>query len=62
MRVSVDQKADAVYLYMTEEKIESSEEVADGIIVDYDKDGKMVGIEILNASQINRKKSAIRRK
>ena len=61
MRVSVDQKADAVYLYMTEEKIGSSEEVADGIIVDYDKDGKMVGIEILNASQINRKKSAIRR-
>lgn len=61
MRASVDQKADAIYLYMTEEKIESSEEVADGIIVDYDKDGKMVGIEILNASQINRKKSAIRR-
>ena len=30
MRVSVDQKADAVYLYMTEEKIGSSEE---GVIV-----------------------------
>lgn len=51
MRVRVDQQADAIYLDLTGEKIESSEEVADGIILDYDKAGNMVGIEILDASK-----------
>ena len=51
MRVRVDQQADAIYLDLSGEKIESSEEVADGIILDYDKDGNLVGIEVLDASQ-----------
>ncbi len=51
MRVRVDSQTDAVYLDLTEQAIESSEEVAEGIILDYDKDGHMVGIEILDASK-----------
>ena len=51
MRVRVDQQADAIYLDLTGKKIESSEEVADGIILDYDKAGHMVGIEILDTSK-----------
>ncbi|OGI50154.1 MAG: DUF2283 domain-containing protein [Candidatus Muproteobacteria bacterium RIFCSPHIGHO2_12_FULL_60_33] len=51
MRVRIDQQADAVYLDLTGREIESSEEVADGIIVDYDKAGRLVGIEILDASK-----------
>ena len=31
--------------------IHESEEVADGIILDYDKDGNIVGVEILDASK-----------
>lgn len=51
MRVRVDQQADAVYLDLTGREIESSEEVSDGIILDYDKTGHLVGIEILGASK-----------
>ena len=51
MRVRIDQQADAIYLDLTEREIESSEEVADGIILDYDKAGRLVGIEILDASK-----------
>ncbi len=51
MRVRIDQQADAVYLDLTGREIESSEEVADGIIIDYDKAGRLVGIEILDASK-----------
>ncbi len=51
MRVRVDQQADAIYLDLTGEKIESSEEVADGTILDYDRKSNMVGIEILDASK-----------
>ncbi len=50
MRVRIDQQVDAVYLDLTGREIESSEEVADGIILDYDKEGHLVGIEILDAS------------
>ena len=54
MRVRVDQQADAIYLDLTGEKIESSEEVADGTILDYDRKSNMVGIEILDASKKTR--------
>ncbi|MHB0872376.1 MAG: DUF2283 domain-containing protein [Acidithiobacillus ferrooxidans] len=47
MLVRVDREADAVYLELTSAPIEESEEVADGVVLDYDKDGNLVGIEIL---------------
>ena len=51
MRVRIDQGADAVYVNLTDRAIEGSEEVADGIIVDYDAEGRIVGVEILDASK-----------
>jgi uncharacterized protein YuzE len=49
--VRVDHGADAVYLNLTDRPIEGSEEVADGIVVDYDAEGRIVGVEILDASK-----------
>ena len=46
MRVRVDHGADAVYLNLTDRPVQESEEVADGIVVDYDAEGRIVGIEI----------------
>ena len=51
MRVRVDAAADAVYVNLTDRAIKDSEEVADGIVVDYDAEGRIVGIEILDASR-----------
>jgi uncharacterized protein YuzE len=51
MRVRVDHAADAIYLNLTDRAIKEREEVADGIIVDYDDEGRIVGIEILDASK-----------
>ncbi len=51
MRVRVDTKADAVYLNLTDRPVQESEEVADGIVVDYDAEGRIVGVEILEASR-----------
>ena len=51
MRMRIDQQADAVYLTLADRAIESSAEVTDGIILDYDADGRVVGIEILDASR-----------
>jgi uncharacterized protein YuzE len=51
MRVRVDHAADAIYLNLTDRPIKDSAEVADGIVVDYDDVGRIVGIEILDASK-----------
>jgi uncharacterized protein YuzE len=51
MRVRVDQQADAVYVNLTDRSIKDSAEVADGIVIDYDDEGRIVGVEILDASK-----------
>jgi uncharacterized protein YuzE len=51
MRVRVDHGADAVYLNLTDRPIKESEQVAEGIVVDYDAEGRIVGVEILDASK-----------
>jgi uncharacterized protein YuzE len=51
MRVRVDREADAVYVNLTDRAIKDSAEVADGIVVDYDDEGRIVGVEILDASK-----------
>ncbi|MBI2716647.1 MAG: DUF2283 domain-containing protein [Rhizobiales bacterium] len=51
MHLRVDHAADAIYLNLTDRPIKDSEEVADGIVVDYDAEGRIVGVEILDASK-----------
>jgi uncharacterized protein YuzE len=47
MRVKVDMESDALYFRLSEDEVEESEETSPGIIIDYNKDGKVIGIEIL---------------
>jgi uncharacterized protein YuzE len=51
MRVRVDHASDVVYLNLTDRRIEESDEVAEGIIVDYGADGRIVGVEVLDAAK-----------
>jgi uncharacterized protein YuzE len=48
--MTYDPDADAVYIYMARGKIDRQEEIGD-IIYDLDAAGRMLGIEILSASQ-----------
>jgi uncharacterized protein YuzE len=45
MRARLDRAADAVYLNLTYRPIKDSAAVADRIVVDYDDEGRIVGIE-----------------
>lgn len=47
MRIKVDREADALYVRLSEADIVESEEVAPGVIVDYDASGTVVGLEVL---------------
>ncbi len=51
MRIKVDLESDALYFRISEDPIEESEEIKNGLIVDYDASGKVVGIEILNIKE-----------
>jgi uncharacterized protein YuzE len=47
MKLTIDRKADALYLDLDEAPAVESEEVSPGVIFDYNADGKVVGIEML---------------
>ena len=51
MKVKYDKEVDVLYIIFSEEKVKESDEDKPGIILDYDKRGVIVGIEILNASK-----------
>ncbi len=51
MKVTYDQEADVLTIQLSRAPVEESDEDKPGVILDYDKDGNIVGIEILNASK-----------
>ncbi len=50
MHVRVDRGADAIYLTLGQAAVHESEEVSEGVVLDFDDQGRLVGIEILDAS------------
>jgi uncharacterized protein YuzE len=51
MKLKIDRDADALYLTLDEQAAVESEEVAPGIIVDYNAAGHVIGIEMLHLSR-----------
>lgn len=51
MKVTYDPKVDILRILFSNIPIEESDEDKPGVIIDYDKDGNIVGLEILNASK-----------
>lgn len=55
MIVTYDNEVDAIYFKLTENKIDSTEPDTDRIIIDYDEDNNIVGIEVLDFNYLIRK-------
>jgi len=51
MKITYDPKADAMNIKFQEGEYEISKEVAEGIVIDYTKEGKVIQIEILDVSK-----------
>jgi uncharacterized protein YuzE len=51
MKIHYDPEVDALYIELTKGNYEVSREISDSIVVDEDKNGKVLGIEILDASK-----------
>lgn len=51
MRTRYDPEADALYLRLADAAIVESQEVSPGIMLDFDAEGRVVAIEILDVSE-----------
>ncbi len=51
MKAFYDSEVDVLRILFSNKRIEESDEDKPGIIIDYDKDGNIVGMEVLQASK-----------
>ncbi len=51
MKIEYSKEADAIYVYFKEDFVASSKEIEDGVVIDFDKKGQLIGIEVLDVSQ-----------
>ncbi len=50
MKLSYYPETDSLYIDLSEKTSVESKEISEGVVLDYDADGKLVGIDIDNAS------------
>ncbi len=50
MKLKVDQQSDALYFRLHENRIVESEEVRPGVILDFDENDRVIGVEFLGIS------------
>ena len=50
MRIEYSKTADALYVYFREIEVARSDDIHDGVVVDFDDQGQLVGIEVLDVS------------
>ncbi|HZT42703.1 MAG TPA: DUF2283 domain-containing protein [Chthonomonadaceae bacterium] len=48
MRLRYDPEVDALSIDLFDEPVEDTEEIEEGVIVDYDKSGRVISVEILD--------------
>lgn len=50
MKLSYHAETDSLYIDLSERQSTESREISEGVVLDYDADGQLVGIDIDNAS------------
>ncbi len=51
MKIKYDKETDIIYIRFSENEVAETKEEKQGVLMDYDKNGDIVAIEILNASK-----------
>ncbi|MHC5936534.1 DUF2283 domain-containing protein [Nostoc sp.] len=51
MKITYDPEVDILRIILSDVPIEDSDEEKPGVILDYDEDGNIIGLEILDASK-----------
>ena len=50
MRIKIDKDSDTLYFRLDENSVVESEEVRPGVVLDFDKNDRVVGVEFLGVS------------
>ena len=50
MRIRINKESNSLYFRLDENRVVESEEIRPGVILDYDENDKVIGIEFLNVS------------
>lgn len=51
MKIEYSKEADALYVHFREAIVAKSREIEEGVVIDFDINGHIIGVEILDASQ-----------
>ncbi|MCC6325281.1 MAG: hypothetical protein DCC43_16105 [Candidatus Brocadia sp.] len=51
MKIEYDKEADALYIQLKETRVFDNIDIEDGVTIDIDEKGHIIGIEILDATQ-----------
>jgi uncharacterized protein YuzE len=51
MKIEYDNQADAIYIRLQEKQVTRTVEVEDGLNIDLDENGKLIGLEVLDATE-----------
>jgi len=50
MKIEYDNEIDALYIRLQEKYVDRTVEIEEGLNVDFDESGKMIGLEVLDAT------------
>ena len=56
MKIEYDQEVDALYIRIQEKEVAKTKEIEDGVNLDIDEEGKIIGLEIIGARERYNKK------
>ena len=51
MKIEYDQQADAMYIRLRAGTVAESDEVRPGVVLDFDSNGRVLGIEMIDVSE-----------
>ena len=51
MKIEYDNQVDAIYIRLQEKYVTRTVEIEDGLNIDLDEDGKLIGLEVLDATE-----------
>jgi len=51
MKIEYDKEVDALYIRIQEKEVARTQEVSDGVNLDFDEQGRLIGLEVVGASK-----------
>jgi uncharacterized protein YuzE len=51
MKIEYDKQVDALYIRIQEKDVARTQEISEGVNVDLDADGRLIGLEVLGATE-----------